>query len=49
MKKFYYLRHAQTDAHVQHKLCGGAWELPLNDAGLLPIKKLNTPQYFSCV
>jgi broad specificity phosphatase PhoE len=33
MEKFYYLRHAQTDAHIQRKLCGGAWDLPLNDFG----------------
>lgn len=32
-REFYFLRHATTDAHVQKKLCGRSWDLPLNEAG----------------
>lgn len=31
---FFYIRHAITDAHVQKLLCGGGWDIPINDAGI---------------
>lgn len=33
-REFIYLRHGQTDANLQHLLCGQKWNLPLNANGL---------------
>jgi len=35
---FYFMRHAQTDAHVKKLICGGCWDLPLNSEGLVQAK-----------
>jgi broad specificity phosphatase PhoE len=35
LQTFYFMRHAQTDAHVQKRICGGEWDLPLNQEGIL--------------
>jgi broad specificity phosphatase PhoE len=37
-KQFFYMRHAQTDAHAQKLICGGDWDLPLNEQGILQAK-----------
>lgn len=33
-KSFYFIRHAQTDANAKGLMCGGDWDIPLNDAGI---------------
>ena len=33
-KKFYYIRHAQTDANANEIMCGGDWDIPLNQIGI---------------
>jgi|GEM_PF-1545687 len=33
-KKFYFIRHAQTDANAQGLMCGGEWDIPLNNIGI---------------
>jgi probable phosphoglycerate mutase len=30
---FYYIRHGQTDANKNEQMCGGDWDIPLNDEG----------------
>jgi broad specificity phosphatase PhoE len=37
-QSFFYMRHAQTDAHIQKVICGGGWDLPLNNDGLKQVK-----------
>lgn len=34
MDHFYYVRHGETEANQQGLMCGSAWDIPLNDAGL---------------
>jgi broad specificity phosphatase PhoE len=34
MKEFFYVRHGQTDANLQGLMCGGKWDICLNDQGL---------------
>lgn len=34
MKEFYYIRHGQTDANLEKLMCGGEWDLPLNETGI---------------
>ena len=33
LKNFYYIRHGQTDANKQRLMCGGGWDISLNDTG----------------
>jgi len=33
LREFYYLRHGQTDANAQGLMCGGDWDLELNELG----------------
>jgi broad specificity phosphatase PhoE len=33
-KTFYYVRHGQTDANAQGLMCGGDWDISLNEKGL---------------
>lgn len=33
-RKFYFIRHAQTDANAQGLMCGGEWDIPLNNTGI---------------
>jgi probable phosphoglycerate mutase len=30
---FYFVRHGQTDANAQSLMCGGDWDIPLNEVG----------------
>jgi len=30
---FYFIRHSQTDAHNKKLICGGDWDIPINEAG----------------
>lgn len=31
---FYFARHGQTDANIQAVMCGGEWDIELNEAGI---------------
>ncbi len=31
---FYFARHGQTDANIQAVMCGGEWDIELNDTGI---------------
>ncbi len=33
-KTFYFIRHGQTDANAQGLMCGGDWDISLNEVGL---------------
>lgn len=37
-KKFYFIRHAETEANAKRLMCGGEWDIPLNDRGLEQVK-----------
>ncbi len=32
-KSFYFIRHGQTDANANGLMCGGEWDIPLNERG----------------
>jgi len=34
LQEFYFVRHGQTDANLQGIMCGGMWDLELNQTGL---------------
>lgn len=35
---FYFARHGQTDANIQAVMCGGEWDIELNEAGIAQAK-----------
>ncbi len=39
-QEFYLVVHGATDAHAQEKICGGGWDLALNEDGLVQARKL---------
>ena len=40
-KSFFFIRHGQTDANVQERMCGGDWDISLNQLGIEQAKKLS--------
>jgi broad specificity phosphatase PhoE len=41
LKPFFFIRHGQTDANVQAKMCGGDWDIGLNQYGQKQAQKLS--------
>jgi probable phosphoglycerate mutase len=39
-QEFFLVVHGETDAHANEKICGGGWDIPLNDEGLAQARKL---------
>jgi broad specificity phosphatase PhoE len=39
MDTFYFLRHGQTDANLQGLMCGGQWDIGLNETGKTQAKQ----------
>jgi probable phosphoglycerate mutase len=40
-QEFYLVVHGETDAHANEKICGGGWDIPLNEEGLAQARKLS--------
>ena len=40
-KSFFFIRHGQTDANVQERMCGGDWDIDLNQFGKQQAQKLS--------
>jgi probable phosphoglycerate mutase len=40
-QEFYLVVHGQTDAHAQEKICGGGWDIALNEEGITQARKLS--------
>jgi broad specificity phosphatase PhoE len=36
---FYFIRHGQTQAHIDKLICGGSWNIELTEEGLLAARK----------
>ncbi|MGD0466055.1 MAG: histidine phosphatase family protein [Gammaproteobacteria bacterium] len=41
LKPFFFIRHGQTDANVQGRMCGGDWDIGLNQYGQKQAQKLS--------
>lgn len=39
---FYFARHGQTDANIQAVMCGGEWDIELNEAGIAQARAATT-------
>lgn len=40
-QEFFLVIHGETDAHAQKKICGGGWDVALNEEGLAQARKLS--------
>lgn len=40
-QEFYLVVHGLTDAHAQGKICGGGWDIALNEEGITQARKLS--------